>query len=117
MTTLVVKSERKAVGASKAARLVGTAVLAIGLIGGVSVLLLILAGVFKAKVPAEAETQPPPALASLPLAEVRLIQRPRFETAVGTVRAVHEAGVTSKLLARVLEVRVEAGQAVGRDEV
>jgi len=56
-------------------------------------------------------------IADLSLAKVRLVKRPRFESAVGTVRPVHEAAVASKLLARVLEVRVKAGQRVQRGEV
>jgi RND family efflux transporter MFP subunit len=48
---------------------------------------------------------------------VRLVRRPRHETAIGTVKAVHEAAVASKLLARVTEVSVKAGQPVTRDQV
>jgi RND family efflux transporter MFP subunit len=83
----------------------------------VAVLLLVLAGVFKPKVPATPSIAYQAATADLPLAEVRLITRPRYESAVGTVRAVHEAAVASKLLAKVVEVKVKAGQAVTRDEV
>ena len=39
------------------------------------------------------------------------------EAAVGTIRAVHEAAIASKLLAKVVEVNVKAGQAVKQDEV
>ena len=117
MSTLFVKSEPKAAGGRKTSRLIGKAGLAIIMIGTVGLLLLVLAGVFKAKVPTQEQTPSPTAVGDLPLAEVRLVRRPRFETAVGTVRAVHEVGVGSKLLARVLEVRVKAGQVVSRDEV
>jgi len=94
---------------------------------GLIMLVLLLAGFFQAKVPSE--KSPPPSFPSsgsgtrsglgdhLQVAVVRLVRRPVFETAVGTVRAVHEASVASKLLARVVEVRVKAGQAVSRDEV
>jgi RND family efflux transporter MFP subunit len=117
MTTIATKSEPKAAGESKASRLVVKALLAAVLIGGVGLLLLLLAGIFKAKVPTEEQRPPESAPGDVTLAEVRLVRRPRFETAVGTVRAVHEVGVGSKLLARVLEVRVKAGQVVSRDEV
>jgi RND family efflux transporter MFP subunit len=78
---------------------------------GLGLLLLVLAGVFKQKVPTNA-VPPQRGPADRPLAEVRLIRRPRYETAVGTVRAVHEAGVAARLLARVTEVHIKAGQAV-----
>ncbi len=48
---------------------------------------------------------------------VRVREVPRVETAVGTVRAVHETAVASKLLAKVVEVNVTAGQAVTKGEV
>lgn len=98
-------------------RFTGLLLLAVGMAAGLALLLLALAGVFRPKVPAEntpADRSPP---TGLPLAEVRLVRRPRYESAVGTVRAVHEAAVASKLLAKVVEVRVKAGQAVTRDEV
>ena len=49
---------------------------------------------------------------ALKLAEARLIRVPAVESAVGTIRAVHETAVASKLLAKVREVNVQAGQAV-----
>jgi len=48
---------------------------------------------------------------------VRVRQVPRVETAVGTVRAVHETALASKLLAKVMEVNVTAGQTVTKGEV
>jgi RND family efflux transporter MFP subunit len=98
-------------------RIVSTLLLAVILAGGLALLLLVLAGVFRPKVPAEQATAHQTAAADLPVAEVRLIRRPRYESAVGTVRAVHEAAVASRLLAKVVEVKVKAGQAVTRDEV
>ncbi len=44
--------------------------------------------------------------------EVKLVKRPRTESAVGTIRAIHEVAVASKILARVKEVKVKAGQTV-----
>jgi len=43
---------------------------------------------------------------------VRRISRPRYESAVGTVKPAHEVGVASKILAVIEQVRVTAGQAV-----
>ena len=51
------------------------------------------------------------------LAAVEKIRVPVTESAVGTVRPVHEAAVASKILAKVLEVNVKAGDRVTKDEV
>jgi len=48
---------------------------------------------------------------------VRVRQVPRVETAVGTVRAVHETALASKLLAKIMEVNVTAGQAVTKGQI
>ncbi len=80
-------------------------------------LLLGLAGVFRTKVSEDlAEPDVTPATGQ-PQVAVRVIKRPRFETAVGTVQPVHESAVASKLLARVIEANLKAGQAVQQDEV
>ncbi len=95
--------------------------LAVGILAaaaGLIALLLYLAGVFQPKVSSEPPA-PPPAASPVqgPVVEVRLVRRARRETAVGTVRPVHEAAVASKLLARVVEVNVKASQAVAKDDV
>ncbi len=81
-------------------------------------LLLWLAGVFKPKIGGEtaavAPRAVPPGSAVVPVERIR---RPRVETAVGTIRPVHETAVASKLLAKVLEVNVQAGQLVKKGEV
>lgn len=91
--------------------------LAVVLIGGLTWLLLVLAGVFREKVSPEVAASPAPSAEGVPWAEVRVLRRPRYESAVGVVRAVHEAALASKLLAKVVEVNVKAGQAVERGEV
>ncbi len=48
---------------------------------------------------------------------IHAVSIPRYETAVGTIQAVHEAAVASKILARVEEVNVTAGQKVLAGEV
>lgn len=98
-------------------RSLGRLVLWVVLISGLALLLLALAGVFHSKVARNQVAPAPRAAGELPLAEVRLLRRPRYETAVGTVRPVHETAVASKLLAKVIEVNVKAGQVVTRDEV
>ncbi|MEQ8787822.1 MAG: efflux RND transporter periplasmic adaptor subunit [Pirellulaceae bacterium] len=84
---------------------------------GVIVMLLILAGVFREKVSDALHERDGAAVGDLPLAAVRVITRPRYETAVGTVKPIHESSLASKLLARVLEVNVTAGRAVSERDV
>jgi len=48
---------------------------------------------------------------------VKTIKRQRFETASGTVKPVHESAVASKLLAKVIEMNVTAGQTVSQDQI
>jgi RND family efflux transporter MFP subunit len=84
----------------------------------VTLLLLWLAGKFAPKVWAQAEL----ALASKynaadPVAPVRLIRLPNVETAVGTIRPVHETAIGARLLARVVEVNLKAGQVVNTGDV
>ena len=84
---------------------------------GVVLLMLWLAGVFQRKIasniPADASQ---PSYAG-PTAAVRRVSLPREETAVGTVRPVHETNVGAKLLARVVQVHIKAGQKVQAGEV
>jgi RND family efflux transporter MFP subunit len=51
------------------------------------------------------------------LAPVRTLRVPAVESAVGTIRAVHETAVASKLLARVVEASAKAGQRVREGDV
>ena len=84
---------------------------------GVGWLLMFLAGMFNPKV----DPQVVPVGRSLPadasLVEVRLVRNPRFETAVGTIEPIHQSSVASKLLAKVSEVNVSAGQEVAAGEI
>lgn len=75
-----------------------------------------LAGAFHRKIAPAARVELPPAPSGAAV-EVRRLRVPRVEAAVGTVRAVSETAVASKLLARVVEVTRQAGAAVERDEV
>lgn len=95
----------------------GTLVLGVAMTVGLAVLLAAFAGVFKDKVPMEVPERRQTWSGDEPTAEVRLIKRPRFESAVGTVRAVHESSIASKILARVVEVNVKAGQPVTKGDV
>src|SRR5262249_45808408 len=84
---------------------------------GLTLLLMFLAGFFHRKVVTDQVKASVHDLSNVTLAAVRLIQKPRYETAVGTIKAVDEAAIASRLLARVIEVNVKAAQAVQRDDV
>ncbi len=85
---------------------------------GVVVLMLWLAGKFSPKVSeipitdrvSVAETRGP-------VVPVRVVQLERSESAVGTIRAVHETSIGSRLLSRVVEVDLKAGQQVQAGDV
>src|SRR5690242_10280345 len=85
---------------------------------GVTVLLLWLAGKFAPKVSMQAErVSVSEGKAPGIVTEVRLVRLPMVETAVGTIRPVHETTIGAKLLARVVEVNLKAGQVVKAGDV
>ena len=99
-------------------RLAGRAAILLTLAVSVAVLLLWLAGRFAPKVPMSVERAPVPKPESPErIVPVRSVRLPLSETAVGTIRAVHETTIGSKLLARVVEVNLKAGQKVQKDDV
>ena len=90
----------------------------VGFGAGVVVLLLWLAGKFSPKVPTgPPSAASPSAKAAGPVVPVRLVPVPHTESAVGTIRAVHETSIGSRLLARVEEIKLKAGQEVRIGEV
>ena len=96
----------------------GRAVVFFAFAGGVVVLLLWLAGKFAAKVPMDtAAARAHAEKVEGETVRVRRILVPLSESAVGTIRAVHETTVGSKLLARVVEVNLKAGQKVRAGDV
>ncbi|HVA47620.1 MAG TPA: efflux RND transporter periplasmic adaptor subunit [Pirellulales bacterium] len=98
--------------------LAGRALIALAFAAGVTVLLLWLAGKFEPKVAAAPRPGPAePAEVSGRVVAVRVLRVPLVESAVGTIRAVHETTIGSKLLARVVEVNLKAGQHVRAGEV
>ena len=97
--------------------LVGAVVLS-GFVVGVVFLMLGLAGKFTAKVPATPAIQRTEASDIKDrIVPVRVIEVPLSESAVGTIRAVHETTIGSKLLARVMEVDLKAGQKAKKGDV
>lgn len=83
----------------------------------VTLMLLVLAGVFHRKVSGESAKATENTAEGLTTAVARIIIRPRYETATGSVKPVHESAVASKLLAKVVEINVTAGQAVEQNQV
>ncbi len=85
-------------------------------------LLLWLAGTFHPKIGGPESEPAAPATAGRPvgdaqLATARRIRIPRTESCVGTISAVHEVSLASRLLAKVVEVRVIAGQRVEQGDI
>jgi RND family efflux transporter MFP subunit len=96
----------------------GRAAVVLSLIGGGGVLMMWLAGKFSPKVPAIVlKTDSEEVEISGRVEAVRRIRIPRVESAVGTIRAVHETTIGSKLLARVVAVELKAGQKVRSGDV
>lgn len=84
---------------------------------GVVVAMLWLAGWFSPKVPVDRSPKATDvAIEGVPT-PVRLVRRPLTESAVGTIRAVHETAIGSRLLARVIEINLKAGQQVKEGDV
>jgi RND family efflux transporter MFP subunit len=85
---------------------------------GVVLLMLWLAGRFAPKVPlGTAEARAEPSRIEGRVVPVRRIKLPVWESAVGTIRAVHETTIGSKLMARVVEVNLKAGQEVKTGDI
>jgi len=102
---------------SKVTKALGKTAIGAGFLIVVVVALLWLAGAFHKKIGPSDEKTPFPAVSGhaigdVHLVSVRRIRIPRIESSVGTIKAVHEAAVASKLLSKVIEVRVIAGQRV-----
>jgi RND family efflux transporter MFP subunit len=91
--------------------------LLLGFSAAVVVLLLWLAGKFEKKVSSTLEESRSTPHFEGHVERVRRITLPLTESAVGSVRAVHETSIGSKLMARVVEVKVKAGQKVQTGEV
>ncbi len=83
-----------------------------------AVLLAWLMGAFAQRVPAGETTAAPRRVGDLPVVTAALQRAPATETAVGTIRAVRETVVSSRILGRVRRLAIErAGQAVRKDDV
>ncbi len=97
-----------------------TVVAGVAFVAVVAFLMMLLAGVFHRKINSEVVAEPAEAgrpVGDAQIVEARLIEIPLDESAVGTIRAVHETAVASKLLAKVVQVNVTAGQHVKAGDV
>lgn len=102
---------------NQSARWAARAGVTVAFAAGVVVLMLWLAGRFSPKVPAATLADSFSEPVEGPIAEARIVHLPLSEPAVGTIRAVHETSIGSKLLARVTEVNLKAGQRVQAGDV
>lgn len=96
---------------------IGSSALMLVSVAGVAWLLMLFAGYFHKKVSSQSQTQkraiPPDAV----FVTVAQITQPRYESATGAIKPVHEANVASKIMARVLEINVTAGKQVSAGDV
>ena len=85
----------------------------------VVVLMLWLSGRFSPKVSMAAQQADAsrPIGAGGTIAPVRILHLPATESAVGTIEALHESTVASRILARVVEINLTAGQVVKQGDV
>lgn len=99
-------------------RFLRQSMIALLFLAGVTLLLLWLAGTYAPKVsPALVQSQRSGRAIEGQVVPVNIIEVPRIESAIGTIRAVHETTIGSKLMARVIDVNLKAGQKVRGGEV
>ena len=100
-----------------------TIAIGIGFVAVVVVLMLWLAGAFHHKIDTahreQGQAAAPQRVATddMRIVEAHYLEIPQTEAAVGSIRAVHEASIASKILAKVVEVNVTAGESVEADDV
>lgn len=98
--------------------ILGKGVVALVFAGAIALMMVFMAGVFEPKVkPSAGEVEQGRRLLNQSTRVIERVRRPRLESAVGTIRAAREAVVASKILARIEEVRVKAGQKVAQGEI
>ncbi len=93
--------------------LIETIVAAIGVI----LILVWLAGGFHAKVPPTPVEPPGHAAIVSATTQAAFYTIPRYEWAIGTIQAVHETAMGSKILAKVIQADIKAGQIVKQNDV
>lgn len=84
----------------------------------VIVLLLTLAGKFHKKISPDAPPlTTPPVTNDMTTAAAHRIELPAIETAVGSIRAVHETTIAAKITARILQMNAQAGRQVHKGDL
>lgn len=91
---------------------------AVALAAVVILLMLYLTGAFHEKVAVAAVEQPGrPIGDDVRLVEASVLTRPAIEQAVGTIRPVYQSTVAAKIMEKITEINVTAGQSVQKDQV
>lgn len=99
-------------------RLIRGILLAVGMTAGMVVLMLWLVGAFHKKIDsAQAPVAAHRTVGDRPVRAVERLTLPVMEAAVGTIRPVHEVAVASKILAKVAEMSLRAGDPVEAGQV
>ena len=80
-------------------------------------LMLYLNGRFHEKAPVQGSPASRNSVGDAQLAAVRMMTIPATESAVGTIRPVYESQVASRILEKVIEVNITAGQQVTKGQV
>ncbi len=83
---------------------------------GLGLILAYLAGFFRDKISPERVASHQEHIEGA-IVEVNTITRDSLESAVGSIRPVHETSIATRLLSRVVEVNVTAGQSVRKGDV
>lgn len=98
---------------------IGSVFVAVVAMAVVGWMLVSLSGVWHEKVPdtAGGDAVGRPIPEGSEAVEVQRIHRPRYESAVGTIKPVHEVAVASKIMAVIEQLPVTAGQPVTAGEV
>ncbi len=106
----------------KPLKLIGSIAAGVAFLAVVVVLMMWLAGAFHRKIDAHALERAGASIPKRPIEESRLVavrrvRVPRYEFSVGSIGAVHEVSLAAKLLAKIIEIPVSAGQAVSEGQL
>ncbi len=107
----------QATGPARIRRVLRNTSIAILSLGAIVIVMMWLMGVFKARVGPGQIPEADRPVGMVPLVVVTRMRVPQEESAVGTIQAVYETSLGSKLLAKVTAVHIKAGQTVTKGMV